>query len=80
MRAAGSLTPESLVELRTRRLDVEAAEPPVYRVLDVLCHNELVTALGRDPAHRLAVTKWQSRVAADPTRPERVALGTVPHA
>ncbi|MYH29057.1 MAG: hypothetical protein F4137_09420 [Acidobacteria bacterium] len=59
LRAALSLTPESLVELQSRRLDIEAAEPPVYRVLDAVCHDELVTALGRDPDQRTNVTRWQ---------------------
>lgn len=27
-----------------RRLDIEKDEPPVYRALDVLCHNELLVA------------------------------------
>lgn len=59
LRAASSLTPESLVELQSRRLDIEAAEPPVYRVLDAICHDELVIALGRDPAQCTNVTRWQ---------------------
>lgn len=59
LRAASSLTSDSLVELQTRRLDVEAGEPPVYRVLDAVCHDELVTALGRDPAQRTNVSRWQ---------------------
>ena len=48
LRAGLSPTPETLVELQSRRLDIEAGEPPVYRVLDAICHDELVTALGVD--------------------------------
>lgn len=59
LRAGSSPTPEALVELQSRRLDIEAIEPPVYRVLDAICHDELVTALGIDPSHRTNVTRWQ---------------------
>ena len=59
LRAGPSLTAEILVELQSRRLDLEAAEPPVYRVLDAVCHDELVTALGIDPSERANVTRWQ---------------------
>ena len=55
MRARPNLTRGRLLELQTRRLDIEAKEPPVYRVLDATCHDELVTALGRDEAQRTNV-------------------------
>ena len=59
LRARPTLTPEPLIKLQTRRLDIEATEPPVYRVLDATSHDELVTALGRDPSQRTNVTRWQ---------------------
>ena len=59
LRVGPSLTQEALVELQSRRLDIEAVEPPVYRVLDAICHDELVTALGIDPSQRSNVTRWQ---------------------
>lgn len=59
LRAGLSLTPEALAELQSRRLDIEASEPPVYRVLDAICHDELVTAHGLDPSQRSNVTGWQ---------------------
>lgn len=59
LRAGRSLTPEVFVELQSRRLDLEVVEPPVYRVLDAVCHDELVTALGVDPSQRSNVTRWQ---------------------
>ena len=34
----GDVTPERLAELTARRLDIEAAEPPILRVLDAMCH------------------------------------------
>lgn len=59
----------TLVEVQIRRLDLVAgltsrppnhrSEPPVYRVLDAVCHDELVTALGIDPSQRSNVTRWQ---------------------
>lgn len=59
LRAGRSLTPEILVELQSRRLDLEAGEPPVYRVLNAICHDELATAMGIDPSQRSNVTGWQ---------------------
>ena len=41
------MTPERLAELTDRRLAIEAGEPPILRFLDALCHNELLTAVGR---------------------------------
>ena len=57
--AGSSLTSKTLVELQTRRLDIEATEPPVYRVLDATCHDELVTALGVESSQRTNVRWWQ---------------------
>ena len=34
LRVGLSLTPAALLKLQSRRLDIEASEPPVYRVLD----------------------------------------------
>lgn len=53
------LTSKTLLALQMRRLAIEAAEPPVYRVLDAMCHDELITALGHDPRQRTNVTWWQ---------------------
>jgi len=50
---------ESLRDLQTRRLQIEATEPPVYRVLDPTCHDELVTALGHNRRQRTNVTRLQ---------------------
>ena len=50
---------EALLELQTRRLEIEAGEPPIYRVLDATCHDELVTALGHDRGQRTNVTPLQ---------------------
>ena len=57
---AGEELPESrLRELEAARLDIEACEPPVLRVLDAMCHDELVTALGIEDGHRSNLGWWQ---------------------
>ena len=53
------LARDRLTELQARRLDIEASEPPVYRVLDATCHDELVTALGYGERERTNVTVLQ---------------------
>ncbi|MBF0436748.1 MAG: hypothetical protein HQL77_15435 [Magnetococcales bacterium] len=37
---------ESLIRLTNTRLDIEKDEPPVLRVLDTLCHNEMLRSMG----------------------------------
>ena len=61
LRARSNLTSKTLVGLQTRRLDIEATEPAVYRTLDAMCHDELITALGRDRSERTNVT-WLQRM------------------
>ena len=39
----------------------EAKEPPIYRVLDVICHNEVAKALGKEK-YRVKVTRLQRAV------------------
>ena len=58
-RARPGLNAEALEELQSQRLQLEAAGPPVYRVLEAICHNELITALGRNRAELRTVTTWQ---------------------
>jgi hypothetical protein len=41
---AGDCGAEQLAEFEDRRLSIEADEEPPLRILDVLCHNELVRA------------------------------------
>lgn len=61
---AGEDLPEArLRELQARRLDVEAREPPALRVLDAMCHDELVTALGIEDSERANPTWLQRRFA-----------------
>jgi len=51
-----------LRELTAQRLLIEADEPPVLRVLDVLCHNELLRAEGQKEG-RARVGFWQRAFA-----------------
>ena len=42
------------------RLDLEVLEPPIRRILDVLCHNELLRAMGdNNEQERIRVTWFQ---------------------
>lgn len=45
------------------RLEIEADEPPVYRVLDVLCRNELMRAMGYKPDQLSPVSRPQRLLA-----------------
>ena len=60
MVVAGETPPESDVRAwQARRLEIEAHEPPVRRVLDAICHDELITALGIKDSERSNVGWWQ---------------------
>ena len=64
LRAEDHLTREEFRELRGRRLEIKAGEPPPLRVLDVICHNELARAMGYDKSERAKVGRIQ-RLAAN---------------
>lgn len=60
-------TEQDLKHLSSERLTIEANEPPIKRVLDATCHNELLRALGYDPvkdADQYAEIKWYQRAFA----------------
>ena len=55
---------EGQIDQVTReRLRVEANEPPVLRVLDTLCHNELAHAMGFGQEEQFKVGFFQRRLA-----------------
>jgi hypothetical protein len=64
--AAATIT---LPKAKSERLHLEAEEPAVYRVLDLLCYNEQVRAqypIDTDPASiPLAKIPWYMRWTAD---------------
>ena len=54
---------EDLRRFTASRLSIEADEPPVKRVLDSLCYNELVRAMGYSQEHFIRV-RWYQRLFA----------------
>lgn len=51
---------ETVSAVTHERLALEATEPPVKRVLDVICHNELLRAMGNeDPKERVQLNWFQ---------------------
>ena len=54
---------ERLARFTRERLAIEQDEPPVLRALDVLCHNELVRALGYGRQHEHALPFWRRWLA-----------------
>lgn len=60
----GDATAENWTRHQIKRLTIERDEPPVYRALDTLCHNEMLIAEGYDrngagKVHFAPVTAWQ---------------------
>ncbi len=51
---------ENIAELTAQRLDIEADEPPPLKVLDSMCHNELLRAMGYDKSEFVEI-KWYQR-------------------
>jgi len=52
---------ETVSELKTKRLDIEMQESPSLKVLDSICHNELLRAMGYDKSELLKI-KWYQRL------------------
>lgn len=57
----GAFTVALLEDLRRRRLELEADEPPLYGYLSVLCHNEVCEAEGC-PESKVRLSWWQRNV------------------
>ena len=55
------IDPEILSQCTADRLEIEADEPPVYRVLDIICHNELLIAMGGYGQKNLAPVRFYER-------------------
>lgn len=54
-------------EFKLERLEIEQDEPPVYRALDILCHNEMMLALGytvAKNAEHFGYLPWFKRITA----------------
>lgn len=67
-RLYGDESAETVAAVTRDRLDIEAAEPPVKRVLDIICHNELLVAMGYEgetlQRERVPLT-WFQRLTAN---------------
>ncbi len=50
---------DELSAIEQERLDIERDEPPIKRVLDIICHNELAIAMGAPPEEIYEVGWWQ---------------------
>lgn len=53
----------SLKRAKLGRLDIEKEEPPVLDVLNIICHNEVMTAMGYKKKH-LAKIGWFQRLVS----------------
>ena len=66
-RLSPGISDDEIAAVHRERLDIEAAEPPVKRVLDVICHNELLVAMGYEgetlQRERVPLTWFQRRTA-----------------
>ena len=54
---------ELLLEVAAARLTIEAEEPPVLHVLNSICHNDMVRAMGYGEKHYLAIGGFQAFVS-----------------
>lgn len=54
-------TGDNIASLKSQRLEIEAEEPPPLRVLDSICHNELLRAMGYS-SNEFAKIKWYQRL------------------
>lgn len=50
-----------LLDMKRKRLEIEAEEPPVMHVLNCICHNEQMRAEGY-PAEDMATIQWWQRL------------------
>ena len=54
---------DRLSQIRNQRLSIEADEPPIYRVLDTICHNEVMRSLGHQDEDLIKVPSRMYRMA-----------------
>jgi hypothetical protein len=52
---AGDYDVAALAKFKGKRLEIEADEPPILKVLDCVCHNELLRALGYEREQFLSI-------------------------
>lgn len=56
-------TDELLTRATDKRLEIEADEPPIHRVLDLICHNEVVRGMGYGAEEYVRIGFWHRRLA-----------------
>ncbi len=56
---AKPLSAETISNFTAQRLDIEVYEPPPLKVLDSMCHNELLRAMGHDEECYVKITWYQ---------------------
>ena len=54
---------QALAKFKAQRLEIEADEPPVHRVLDLMCHNELLHAMGYERKQFVRIRFYQRWLA-----------------
>lgn len=59
--AGKEFTERELTKFVSRRLEIEAEEPPILRVLDCICHNELIRAMGYEEKYQVKIS-WCQRL------------------
>jgi hypothetical protein len=62
--AGKELSAQQIAEFRARRLEIEMKEPPVLHVLNAICHNELVTAMGHPESEKSKKLTWLQKLLA----------------
>ncbi|MBF0135097.1 MAG: hypothetical protein H7833_00175 [Magnetococcus sp. DMHC-1] len=60
---AATPTDDAVIALTAVRLDIEADEPPILRILDTLCHNEMLRAMGYEEWRFVKIGWFQRQVA-----------------
>lgn len=50
---------ELVQDVTKERLNIEANEPKVKKVLDTICHNELLRAMGYPKSKEIGIGFWQ---------------------
>ena len=60
---AGEYDEQAYRQFCAKRLEIERDEPPVLRVLDTICHNELLRTMGYDRSQYVEIA-WYQRLLA----------------
>jgi hypothetical protein len=68
---------DRLPGIAAERLFIEADEPPILHILDVLCHNELMSAYGCEWDELIYVPWYQRLQAPLRSMPDKVRTQTI---